>query len=86
MDAKQDIAMNPANCPASSVDTSTTQREKNLRSFKAKYDAMLYIVEFIATFHLRNIRNPRQAKKMADLKSMVVQTRNGLSACPPQKH
>jgi len=78
MNATQDIATNSPSCPAPVVDAAAEQREKNKRSFQAKYDAMLYIVEFIATFHLLDRRNPKQAKKMEDVKSLVAQTRNGL--------
>lgn len=79
MNANQDNAMKSASRSTSLVDVqATTQREKNLRSFQAKYDAMLYMVEFMAAFHLRHIRNPKQKKEMEDLKSLVNQTRNGL--------
>jgi hypothetical protein len=79
MNATDDIAMKSASSLVPLVDIpATTQREKNLRSFQEKYDAMLYIVEFIASFHLGDIRNSEQAKKMDDLKSLVVQARNGM--------
>ncbi len=89
MNAKQNIAMELASCHAPLVDTPTTpaahleQRAKNLRAFQAKYDAMLYIVEFIGSYHLPDPRNPRQAKEMADLKSLVAQARNGLDIFQP---
>lgn len=91
MNAKQDLAMKLTSGSALHADTLVTsevqleQRAKNLRSFQEKYDAMLYIVEFIASFHSGDTRNPRQAKKMHDLKSLVAQTRNGLGICKPDK-
>ena len=80
MTATQDIATKSASCPAPLVNASALaeQRKKNKHSFQAKCDAMLYIVEFIASFHLRNTQNSGQSKKMEDLKNMVAQTRNEL--------
>jgi hypothetical protein len=79
MNLNQDIATKSASCTTSLVDVpATTQREKNLRSFQGKYDAMLYIVEFIASIHLRHTKSSIQAKEMEEVKSLVAQSRNGL--------
>ena len=77
MNATQDITIKSANCPATTAEQ-LEQRAKNLRSFQEKYDAMLYIVEFIASFHLGGARDSRQPNKMDEVKSLVQKTRNGL--------
>lgn len=89
MNTVQDIAIKPANRPAPLADTLAARRErraKNLRSFQKKYDAMLYMLDIIASLHLLALKDPEQIKKMGDLKSMVAQTRDGLAMCKDGKH
>jgi len=87
MNATQDTAAKsasrtaPRSLATTSHDSHKEQREKNKRYFQAKCDAMLYIIEFIATFHLRSTANDKQTQKMEELKSLVVQTRKGLNTC-----
>lgn len=78
MKAKQDLALKSASCPASFAVAveQHEQRAKNLRSFKAKYDAMLYMVEFMASFQQLAAKNPKQSKAMEEVKSLADQARN----------
>ena len=86
MNLRQNAAMKPSGYAIASAvsDAKTEQRAINVRAFQEKYDAMLYLVEFIASLQLVGLigtKNPQQAKKMEELKSVVAQARNGLGIC-----
>lgn len=80
METKQDSAMILANCHAASCNTASRieQRANNLRAFQKKYDAMLYLIEFMALFHQIGTRCSGHSKEMEEVRSLVIQARNEL--------
>jgi len=84
VDTTRDIATKSASGQASFVAGTALiplpieQRATELPVFHAKYNAMLNIIEFLASFHLVDTANTSQAKDIEDLKTMVEQARRKL--------
>ena len=57
-----------------------TQRAHNLCAFNAKYDAMLYMIEVMASLQQLITRTPKQSKEIEELKDRVTNARNELKA------
>ena len=81
MGANKDIAMKSAtrsihlgNIPPA------TQRANNLCAFNAKYDAMLYMIEVMASLQQLITRPPKQSKQIEELKYRVTNARKELKA------
>ena len=92
MNARQDFTVKSASGPDPLVSALAAtgaqlgQHLKNLRAIQAEYDTMLYMVEFLVSSHLPNATNPEQVKTMENLKSLVIQERNGLGLRQAEKH
>ena len=77
MGANNDIDLKPA---SRSIYQPATQRANNLCAFNAKYDAMLYMIEVMASLQQLITRTPKQSKEIEELKDRVTNARNELKA------
>jgi hypothetical protein len=76
MNAKADTALSSSPClDAATESDKFEQRARNLRAFQEKYDAMLYIIEFIAKYHQANPLVAKQDKRGAELQGLALRAR-----------
>jgi hypothetical protein len=84
MNTITDSAVSAAAClpaaAAAAAEAKLGQRLRNIQAFQQKYDAMLYLVEFIANYQPIDTASIQQQKHMAELRQMVSEARGKLKA------
>jgi hypothetical protein len=80
MNAIRDFSVSAAICSpaADPAAAKLAQRMRNMQAFQEKYDAMLYVIEFIANYQCINTVSIRQQKRMAELRLLVTEARSKL--------
>jgi hypothetical protein len=77
MGANKDIELKSAS-RSNHIGEVPSQRANNICAFSAKYDAMLYMIEVMASLQQMIARTPNQSKEIEELKCRVTNARKEL--------
>jgi hypothetical protein len=80
MNAITDFSVSAASCSpaADPAAAKLEQRLRNIQAFQEKYDAMLYVIEFIANYQSINTVSIQEQERLAELRLLVTEARSKL--------